>query len=74
MLKKLTLFAGYATGDDRITPFTNYMVQYPFVLALFFLSCWADPKPTHVDIDGKFLDLVKSSMYVNVHCITSYYA
>ena len=53
MLKKLTLFAGYATGDDRITPFTNYMVQYPFVLALFFLSCWADPKPTHVDIDGK---------------------
>ena len=48
------MFAGYGTGDDRITPFTNYMVQYPFVLALFFLSCWADPKPTHVDIDGKF--------------------
>ena len=47
------MFAGYGTGDDRITPFTNYMVQYPFVLALFFLSCWADPKPTHVDIDGK---------------------
>ena len=48
------MFAGYGTGDDRITPFTNYMVQYPLVLALFFLSCWADPKPTHVDIDGKF--------------------
>ena len=49
----MKFFAGYGTGDDRITPFTNYMVQYPFVLALFFLSCWADPKPTHVDVDGK---------------------
>ena len=46
------IISGYGTGSDRITPFTNYLVQYPLVLALFFLSCWADPKPTHVDLDG----------------------
>ena len=62
MLKKLTLFSGYGTGDDRITPFTNYMVQYPFVLALFFLSCWADPKPTHVDVDGKLEFLLENGI------------
>ena len=46
------IISGYGTGSDRITPFTNYLAQYPLVLALFFLSCWADPKPTHVDLDG----------------------
>ena len=51
--------SGYGTGDDRITPFTNYLVQYPLVLAMLFLSCWADPKPTHQDLDGKSFNFIR---------------
>ena len=54
--------SGYGTGDDRITPFTNYLVQYPLVLAMFFLSCWADPKPTHQDLDGKSFDFISRAV------------
>ena len=47
------LMSGYATGEDRLTPFTNYLVQYSLVVVMFFFSCWADPKPTYVTIDRK---------------------
>jgi hypothetical protein len=44
----------YVTGEEKITPFTNYVVQYPLILASFFLSFWADPKPKYIDLDGKY--------------------
>ena len=47
------LSTNYVIGPDRLTPFTNYIVQYALVLAMFFLSCWADPKPNYVNLDGK---------------------
>ncbi len=44
----------YVIGDEQITPFTNYAIQYPLVVAVFFLSCWADPKPKYINVDGIF--------------------
>ncbi len=42
----------YVIGDQRMTPFANYAVQYPLVVALFFLCCWADAKPKYINVDG----------------------
>ncbi len=47
------LMTDYVTGDDRLTPFTNYVIQFSLVCAAFFLSCWADVKPSYVNLDGK---------------------
>ena len=46
------LMSGYVVGEEQILPFTNYAVQYPIIVAMFFLTCWADPKPKYINIDG----------------------
>ena len=42
----------YISGDDVILPFVTYLVQYPLVLVLFFLSFWADAEPKYKNLDG----------------------
>ena len=34
-------------------PLASYLVQYPLVVGLFFLSTWAEPKPRYIDLDGE---------------------
>lgn len=38
---------------QALLPFVSYAVQYPLMLAMFFLTCFADPKPTLINIDGR---------------------
>lgn len=33
--------------------FITFVVEYPFLLACFFLSFWADPRPRHIGFDSK---------------------
>ena len=47
------LMSGHVIGEELITPFTNYAIQYPLIVAMFFLTCWADPKPKYINMDGK---------------------
>jgi hypothetical protein len=47
------LISGHLSGDEKVLPLITASVQYPIVLAAFFLTCWADPKPRYVHIDGK---------------------
>ena len=48
------LLTDYVSGNDRILPFTNYTIQYPFIVAMFFLNCFADAKPNFVNADGTY--------------------
>ena len=48
------LSTDYVSGNDRILPFTNYVIQYPFIVAMFFLNCFADAKPNFVNADGTY--------------------
>ncbi|TRY61972.1 hypothetical protein TCAL_10708 [Tigriopus californicus] len=32
----------YLRGDDFMLPFLSYTLQFPLILVLFFLNCWAD--------------------------------
>jgi len=40
-------------NQEVVLPLITATVQFPLVLAAFFLSCWSDPKPQYIDIDGK---------------------
>ena len=47
------LKTNYVIGEEQMTPFTDFAVEYPIIVALFFLTCWAEPKPKYVNMDGK---------------------
>ena len=49
------LNSGHLSGTDKVLPLITAAIQYPLVLAAFFMSCWADPKPLYIDVDGKIL-------------------
>ena len=36
-----------------VWPFSTYLIQYPLVVVMFFLNCFADARPLKVDIDGE---------------------
>ena len=40
-------------GPGVPTPRVTIVVQFAFVVAVWFLTCWADPKPRHVELAGK---------------------
>lgn len=42
----------YVVGAEAKLPFTSYVIQFPLVTAIFFLSCWADPKPRYSQLNG----------------------
>ena len=48
------LKTNYVIGEEQLTPFTDYTLAYPVTVALFFLVCWAEPKPKYVNMDGKY--------------------
>ena len=43
-----------ANSGLTVLPLITAVVQYPIVVAAFFLSCWADPKPRYVNLEGNF--------------------
>ena len=45
----------YVSGDDSILPFVTYTIQFPLIVAIFFLSCWADPPPLYMEFDSKLI-------------------
>ena len=36
-----------------ILPFLTYTIQYPIVLAIFFINLFADPKPRQINLDDQ---------------------
>ena len=48
------LSTDYVVGDDRILPFTTYVIQYPIIVAMFFMNCFADAKPKAINLEGTF--------------------
>ena len=48
------LKTNFVIGEEQLTPFTDYVLAYPVTVALFFLICWAEPKPKYVNMDGKY--------------------
>ena len=53
MTFRSVLKTNYVIGEEQMTPFTDFTVEYPIIVALFFLTCWAEPKPKYVNMDGK---------------------
>ena len=49
------LSTNYVVGEDRILPFTTYVIQYPIIVAMFFMNCFADAKPKAINLEGKFI-------------------
>ena len=47
------LMSGHLSGDDKVLPLITAAIQYPMVVGAFFLSCWSDPKPRYIDVNGK---------------------
>ena len=47
------LNSGHLIGGSKVLPLITAAIQYPLVLTAFFLSCWADPKPRYINIDGR---------------------
>ena len=40
-------------GSGVPTPRVTAVVQFAFVATVWFLTCWADPKPRHIELTGK---------------------
>lgn len=64
------LMTNYVLGQDQMTPFTNYVVQYSIILALFFLFCWADSKPTYISLEGKRARFSTRKYFFSIVCTT----
>jgi hypothetical protein len=43
----------FVIGDKSLLPFVTYTIQFPMIVAIFFLSCWADPAPLYMEFDSK---------------------
>jgi len=48
----------FVVGDKSLLPFVTYTIQFPMIVAIFFLSCWADPAPLYMEFDSKQTDKV----------------
>ena len=46
------ILSGHLSGEAKVLPLITYTIQYPIVVAAFFLSCWSDPKPRNVVLEG----------------------
>ena len=44
----------YLSGDTVLLPFVSYTIQFPIIVGLFFLSCWADPPPLYKELDSQY--------------------
>ena len=54
VLRSGHLSAAAADGEDKVVlPLITATIQYPLVVSAFFFSCWSDPKPRYIDIDGE---------------------
>ena len=40
-------------GPGVPTPRVTAVVQFAFVATVWFLTCWADPKPRHIELSGE---------------------
>ena len=40
--------------EESFVMFVTATIEYPIILAVFFLSCWADPKPKDIALDGEY--------------------
>ena len=49
----MSLIIFTSLGEDKVLSLITATIQYPVVLSAFFLSCWSDPKPRYIDIDGE---------------------
>lgn len=45
----------YLSGDHFMLPFLSYTLQFPLILVLFFLNCWADAPSKYKKLEGKML-------------------
>ena len=50
-------------GPGVPTPRVTAVVQFAFVATVWFLTCWADPKPRHIELTGKQKLLVDNTLY-----------
>ena len=61
------LSTNYVVGEDRILPFTTYVIQYPIIVAMFFMNCFADAKPKAINLEGKLIfERFRSLRKINV--------
>merc|ERR1712008_16305 len=51
------LSTNYVVGEDRILPFTTYVIQYPIIVAMFFMNCFADAKPKAINLEDNYPNL-----------------
>eukprot|EP00095_Tigriopus_kingsejongensis_P007287 maker-scaffold313_size211302-snap-gene-0.9 protein:Tk07287 transcript:maker-scaffold313_size211302-snap-gene-0.9-mRNA-1 annotation:"multidrug resistance-associated protein 1 isoform x4" len=61
------IMSGYAKGPDSMPPFVTALIQYPIVVAMFFLNCWADARPKHINLDGKATIPLANHPIINCH-------
>lgn len=47
-------FRTVVRSPDPAQPFSTLVIEYPLVLAMFFVSFFADAKPKYIDMDGEF--------------------
>lgn len=47
------IMSGLAKGPNAMSPFITALIQYPIIVAMFFLNCWADARPKQINFDGK---------------------
>ena len=40
-------------GSGAPTPRLTAVVQFALVATVWFLTCWADPKPRHIELSGE---------------------
>ena len=50
-------------GSGVPTPRVTAVVQFAFVATVWFLTCWADPKPRHIELTGKLNHVVSWRHY-----------
>ena len=66
MTFRSVLMTDYVSGDTRLAPFTNYVIQYPLVVAISFLNCWADARPSYVNLDGDLFSVAVYSSQISL--------
>eukprot|EP00094_Tigriopus_californicus_P001437 TCALIF_01392-PA protein Name:"Similar to Abcc1 Multidrug resistance-associated protein 1 (Mus musculus)" AED:0.04 eAED:0.04 QI:0/0.8/0.33/0.83/1/1/6/0/1537 len=52
------IMSGLAKGPNAMTPFITALIQYPIIVAMFFLNCWADAQPKQINFDDNLSNIV----------------
>ncbi len=50
------IFFTFFIGEDAKLPYVSLLIQYPLVVASFFLSCFAEKEPKYNHLDGNIFE------------------